>query len=182
MKQGFFMTGILPAKYPDELVVANQPESVATGIGFFDGSSGWETRQQYLPEDYKEILDEIIVTKGGPRNITPASGPMPSPIHIPAETAEGRHGSEFTEVPVNWPESLNIINKLREDGYLLAGILPGLFKNADNVAYDNLIMYRPPTHVNLDFDAIHVVPNLAPLHDFMRKEYLRRSTNKAQPF
>lgn len=171
MNQGFFMSGILPAKYPDELVVANQPESVATGLSFFEGSSGWGTRQLYLPDDYKKALDAVVPpARNNSDKISPTEE-MPPVSHIPAETAEGRKGSDFAEIPINWPEALPIIENLRSEGYFLAGVLPGLYKTPDGQPFDTLMMYRPPVGVNLEFGAINVVDELKPLHDFMEKEY-----------
>ncbi len=171
MNHQFSMTGILPAKYPDELVVANQPESVTMGIKVFKGELGWGSRGVYLPEEYSEILHTVVpeTTKSG--RIQLLTGPMPHVRHIAAEVAEGRHGSEFAEVPANWPEAFLAILDLREQGYLLAGVMPDIFTTATGEPYDTIVMYKPPRGVIMNFDAIHVVAELQPLHEFMREEY-----------
>lgn len=171
MKHQFSITGVLPAKYPDELVFGNQPESVTMGIRNFEGKLGWGSRRVYLPEKYLEVLDAVVPqdTRGiGPKLLL---GTMPLVRHIPAEVAEGRSGSEFAEVPANWPEALPKILELREEGYLLAGVMPDIFTTDTGEPYDTVVMYKPPVGVRMNFDAIYVVPELQPLHEFMRTEY-----------
>lgn len=178
MNHKFSITGILPAKYPDELVVG-QPESVAMGFRKFKGELGWGSRGVYLPADYLGILNTVLPQAKKLAGIKLLPGPMPSVRHIPAEVAEGRSGSAFAEVPANWPEALPRILELREQqGYLLAGVMPDIFTTATGEPYDTVVMYKPPIGVTMNFDAIHVVPGLQPLHDFMQKEYQKEYTEQ----
>jgi len=169
LREGFALTGILPLKYPDELVVNNQPESVGMAFKFLVGESGWGTRPIYLPEDYKAVLLSTVAPSGGQGERV--LGEMPEVVEFPPEVAEGREGAAFVEVPINWPGALHLIEKFQQQGYLLAGLIPGVHKNSAGNSYDAVIMYRPPVGVQIDFDHIYVVEPLRDLHKFMREEY-----------
>ncbi len=171
-RAGFALTGILPLKYPDELVTANQPESV--GIGVLNMTNGNHTpgsRPLYVPEEYRAVVATVLKIN------TPASaprGPMPQVVEVPALVAEGRSGSSFVEIPINWSGSESVITQWRNKRYLFAGILAGVRLNSLGEPYDVLVLYKPPSGVRVNFSFIHVLPELRQLHQFCREEYMSR--------
>jgi hypothetical protein len=134
-------------------------------------ASGWGSRPIFLPDDYRNEICKVVPPKNDPALAQQTNGSIPQSTKLPAETAEGREGSSFVKVPINWPEAEREIRGLRADGYLLAGLIPGMHITANGDPYDTLVLYKPPSDVNIDFDHIWVVDALRSLHAFAKEEY-----------
>lgn len=169
VRAGFVLTGMLPLKYPDELVTANQPESVGIGVLPITKTQGhFGLRPLYLPDDYRAAIATVVEINSPTHSLR---GSMPQVVEVPALIAEGRRGSSFVEIPINWIDSRLAITHWRSKGYLFAGVLPGVYQTSFGEPYDVLVMYKPPVGVQIDFSSIHVIPKLKKLHQFCKKEY-----------
>ena len=172
IKYGFACFGIRPFKYPSiQLnILGEQAETVSFTVRHLNLVHDFETRPVFLPEDYVPFLKAIKLRPEGSMR-SGYSGEMPSPIHAPAISAHGRTGSEFVHIPFNWERSLEIIQEYRFKGFLFSGALPGFGKLEDGRLFDYLTLYKPPHNRRLDFDLIHVIPELDRLKRLMAREY-----------
>jgi N-acetylglutamate synthase-like GNAT family acetyltransferase len=178
-KRGFSLVGIVPLRFPDELVPPDdpsQPESVALALAYINQhKTGWSGRSIYAPKEYVDILKPLVQTQW-PRKLFRAKEPMPSIKDVPSvyDSTTDRTGSSLVEVPINWKESLSAIDEYQKMGYLLAGVLPGVYQTPCEEPYDTLLMYLPPERYRINFDAIHVEQELRRFKNFSREEYGRR--------
>ncbi|MEK7530584.1 MAG: GNAT family N-acetyltransferase [Patescibacteria group bacterium] len=170
LERGFSATGILPSKYPDELV-GNQPESVTMSALSLTGDV-WGLRPTYLPKNYETVMQKVLPKKTSVQSVPRDA--MPHVLAHAPEIAEGRYGSAFVEIPINWPKALDDIAKYQSLGYLFAGVLPGVHQTALGKPYDVAVFYLPPKGIRIDFERINVTNTLMPLHTFMAAEYTQR--------
>lgn len=183
IKYGFACFGIRPFKYPSiQLhVLGEQAETVSFTVRHLNLVHGFETRPVFLPEDYVPFLKAIgLLPRKNRLKSEPADNPMPDPIHNPGITAHGRTGSEFVHVPLNWRESLDMIQDYRLRGFLFSGVLPGFGQLADGRLFDYLTLYKPPRGHRLDFELIHVLPDLQRLKRLMAHEYAATIHTRAE--
>lgn len=181
LKYGFVMLGIQPGKYPDiqEEVLLGQPESVLLCARWLEGDPQFGERRLFLPQGYRNLTHTFMPREIHERSWQPhVIGSMPSVRHQHGHREETHVGSEFVNVPANWPESAEAIEHYMAQGYAFSCILPGFGQMPDGSHYDFVRLYRLPeyTRDRFDFRYVHVIEQLRVLHTFMSGEYHLRTT------
>ncbi len=172
--RGFVLTGILPGKYPEihRDLLGDQPESmVMAARALLPGeTTGLGERRVFLPNGLPGLLRLFLPRDVYERGFGDAvPGRMPAVVEHASYQSGAIKGSSFVDIPINWPEAEQIVLAFLADGYRFAAILPGFGATADGHVFDLVRLYKPPAG-RLNFDLIHVAPQLQRLHAFMRRE------------
>ena len=176
LRLGFRHVAVELFKYPNiqKSFLGDQPETVTVGVLPPPDDLLDLGRPLFVPADYVRPLELLLGRGVAGSDRTLVSGPMPEVVSYQAVNFEGYLGSDFRDVPVNWPEAAHAIEAARAEGFLLSGIMPSFGRYAHGAAFDYLRLYRPPTGVRPDFDRVHVVETLRSFVDEMRTEHRRR--------
>ncbi|HAU66672.1 MAG: hypothetical protein UT30_C0011G0001 [Candidatus Uhrbacteria bacterium GW2011_GWF2_39_13] len=171
---GFQPFGILPFIHPwiRPEVLGTQPLSLVLMIVSLNGGTGFGNRELFLHDKDRHALELFIDHShlNPPWNRIVFSHPVELQ-ETSGKTVHGIKGSDFVDVPLNTIESLQICAHLRQEGFRLAGILPGFGRTLSGNPIDLLRLYRSPVSDKpLTFDLVHVIPQLLSLKRFCAKE------------
>ncbi len=172
LERGFVLIGIQPFKYPDiqEHILGRQPESVMLAAKYLVGDSGFCRRPLYLPKSIEQVLGCFISEDVLARQRTQELiGPIPDTEFHVGHAGSRSVGSEFVDVPANWPDSSAAIETWMEKGFRFCGVLPGFGHGVEGQMFDYIRLYRPPSRGGFRFDSIHVVEHMRLLREFMRR-------------
>jgi GNAT superfamily N-acetyltransferase len=176
LRLGFRHVAVELFKYPNiqKSFLGDQAETVTVGVLPPPGGLLDLGRPLFVPADYVRPLELLLGRPATGSDQALVSGPMPETVSYEAVNFEGYLGSDFCDVPANWPEAVRVIEDARAEGFLFSGIMPSFGHRSDGTTFDYLRLYRPPTGVRPDFDRVHVVDALRPFVDEMRTEHHRR--------
>ncbi len=175
VNHGFVLCGIQPCKYPrlHEDLLGEQPETVLVAAMVLrrDEAQGFGRRRVFLPNGLPNILRTFLPKYVYERGFGAlVAGDMPSHVEHEANEVDGSIGSRFVDIPINWPEAEEIVLAYIHAGYRFSAILPGFGMTEAGAVYDLVRLFRPPD-IRINYDFVHVVDQIRPLHAFMRREY-----------
>lgn len=128
---------------------------------------------RFLPSDYELFVTDLMQGCEVCPNHPQLKSTMPDLVHRQGYEAMGIKGSDFVDVPANWPEAKEVISSFRQRGWLFSGFLPEHGALNDQTRFDYLRLYKPPNgwQVSCNWDLIHVLPEYEWVKTWMMNEY-----------
>jgi ribosomal protein S18 acetylase RimI-like enzyme len=144
-----------------------QPASMVL-VARCDQGTVFVERPRYLPDDYEELVRELLAGCIKGESVAHVSEP-PVVSHAPV-VANGSVGAEIVDVPANWPGSLERIAQLRKEGYSFSGYLVEHGRCSNGDRFDYLRLYRPPLayQSEINWNLIGLIPEWEYLRALMR--------------
>lgn len=160
---GFEIYGLIPFMHPwiRPEVLGRQPLTLMMMVATLNGGTGFGSRQLHLNQSDRNHALEVVsrAALNAPWEQV-LEGAMPDPGMLPGKLVNEIEGASFIDVPLNWADSLGLVQALRRQGYLFAALLPGFGRTPAGQLYDLARFYRPAQVDALRFDLIHVVPEM----------------------
>jgi len=161
---GFQPYGILPFVHPwiRPEVLGTQPLSLVLMVASLNGGTGFGNRPFFLHEqDWQALRLLIGDVQIHTSEVLFAGASQLEFRQMPGKKVQGIHGSDFVDFSLNTVQALGTASRLRQQGFRVAGILPGFGTDAAGQHTDLLRVYRPPQSDRpLTFDLVHVLPCL----------------------
>lgn len=166
---GFQFCGLELMKHPCLRGEMPQPESVFFALARRDGVLR-HTGRLFLPQDLREVIAAYLPSFLREGSDEPIVGAFPDPILHPPYLREGISGSEFLDIGANWVETLPLLDKLRHEGWIFSGVLPGILRTRAGHPCDGIRLQRLPRGLVFDPTLVHA---LDPQAAILRQHVLR---------
>jgi hypothetical protein len=159
-------------KYPDISPEHHdgQPASMTIVARRADNTNQFLRRNLYVPRDYEELIASIM--SGCPRSsAVDLNLPMPEVVHHQPVRVGNKQGSEFVDIPANWPQSNGLIKEKRTAGWKFCAFLPehgAITSGGRTVRFDYIRLYRPT--LRCDWSLIGVLSSAQYIKQFVEAE------------